>query len=46
MLYYILIIKKINIIKLIELFFIEITLKFNKLNSIIINRENIFINIF
>ena len=45
-LYYILIIKKINIIKLIKLFFIEIILKFNILDNIIIDRGSIFINIF
>ena len=45
-LYYIPTIKKINTIKLTKLFFTEITLKFSILDSIIINRESIFISTF
>ena len=43
---YFLIIKKINFIKLLNLFYNEIIFKFNKFNNIIINRESIFINTF
>ena len=46
MLYYIPTIKKINAIKLTKLFFMEITLKFGILDSIIIDRESIFISTF
>ena len=46
MLRYILTIKKINAIKLTELFFTEITLKFGILDSIIIDRESIFTSTF
>ena len=45
-LYYILIIKKINAIKLTKLFFMEITLKFGILDSIIIDRGSIFTSTF
>ena len=43
---YFLIIKKINFIKLLKLFYNKVIFKFNKFNNIIINREFIFINIF
>ena len=43
---YFLIIKKINFIKLSDLFYNKIIFRFNKFNNIIINREFIFINIF
>ena len=46
MLQYISITKKINAVKLIDLFFIKIVLKFSTLDSIIINRESIFISAF
>ena len=46
MLQYISIIKKINAVKLTNLFFIKIVLKFSILNSIIINRESIFTSAF
>ena len=45
-LYYISIIKKINTVKLTKLFFIEITLKFSTLDSIIIDRGSIFTSTF
>ena len=43
---YILITKKIDVIKLINLFYIKITLKYSKLYSIIINRGSIFTSTF
>ena len=46
MLQYISIIKKINTVKLIDLFFIKIILKFNILNNIIINRRSVFTSTF
>ena len=46
MLQYIPITKKINAVKLIDLFFTKIVLKFSILDSIIINRESIFISAF
>ena len=46
MLQYIPIIKKINTIKLTDLFFTKIVLKFNTLDNIITNRESIFISAF
>ena len=46
MLHYILTIKKINAVKLIELFIIEIILKFGKLDGIMINRGSIFTSTF
>ena len=46
MLQYISITKKINAIELMNFFFIKIVLKFGILNSIVINRENIFTSAF
>ena len=43
---YFLIIKKIDSIKLLDLFYNEIIFKFNKFNNIVINRKSIFINTF
>ena len=46
MLQYISIIKKINAVELIDLFFIKIVLKFSTLDNIIINRKSVFTNTF
>ena len=46
MLQYISITKKINAVELIDLFFTKIVLKFSTLDSIIINRGNIFTSAF
>ena len=46
MLQYIFITKKINIVKLINLFFTKIILKFSTLDSIITNRGSIFTSTF
>ena len=43
---YLLIIKKINIMKLSDLIYKKIVFKFDIFNNVIINRESIFINTF
>ena len=43
---YFLIIKKINFIKLLDLFYNEVIFRFDKFNNIVIDYKFIFINIF